>query len=79
MKAGRLRHSRNFKVLTSEIISRTAFGSSYEDGVKSSLFSPTSEVKKGTKQGNLAIPAKMEVHVPALALHFDPQIWGDDV
>jgi len=37
------------------------------------------EVKKGTKLGNLIIPGKMEVHVPSLALHHDPQIWGDDV
>ncbi|KAI5574114.1 hypothetical protein BDE02_10G125000 [Populus trichocarpa] len=37
------------------------------------------EVKKGTKMGNLIIPEKMEVHVPSLALHHDPQIWGDDV
>ncbi|XP_061973861.1 cytochrome P450 CYP749A22-like [Populus nigra] len=37
------------------------------------------EVRKGTKLGNLIIPEKMEVHVPSLALHHDPQIWGDDV
>ncbi|KAJ8760493.1 hypothetical protein K2173_015160 [Erythroxylum novogranatense] len=37
------------------------------------------EVQKGARLGDLILPSKMEVFVPTLPLHTDPQIWGDDV
>ncbi|KAF2298908.1 hypothetical protein GH714_029042 [Hevea brasiliensis] len=29
--------------------------------------------------GNLILPAKVQVSIPILAIHHDPQIWGEDV
>ncbi|XP_050237848.1 cytochrome P450 CYP749A22-like [Mercurialis annua] len=36
------------------------------------------EVKKGSKLGKLSAPARMDLLVPPLAMHQDPEIWGDD-
>ncbi|KAF2325484.1 hypothetical protein GH714_029458 [Hevea brasiliensis] len=37
------------------------------------------EVQKGTKLGKLIAPARMDVLIPTLAVHHDPEIWGEDV
>ncbi|KAJ8774545.1 hypothetical protein K2173_016991 [Erythroxylum novogranatense] len=37
------------------------------------------EVQRGTRLGKLIVPANMDIFIPVLALHSDPQIWGDDV
>ncbi|KAJ8774678.1 hypothetical protein K2173_017124 [Erythroxylum novogranatense] len=37
------------------------------------------EVQKGSRLGKLIVPANIEILIPILALHSDPQIWGDDV
>lgn len=34
--------------------------------------------EKICKLGNLTIPAKVNLHVPILALHHDREIWGED-
>ncbi|XP_076909836.1 cytochrome P450 CYP749A22-like [Bidens hawaiensis] len=36
------------------------------------------KVLKETKVGNLVLPAKLNLHIPILALHQDPGIWGED-
>ncbi|KAK9934962.1 hypothetical protein M0R45_022082 [Rubus argutus] len=36
-------------------------------------------VEKEVRLGNLIIPASVELHVPNLAFHHDPQFWGQDV
>ncbi|KAL6186712.1 hypothetical protein ACLB2K_042831 [Fragaria x ananassa] len=36
-------------------------------------------VKREARVGNLIVPANMEVHIPTLALHHEPLIWGEDV
>ncbi|KAL3511016.1 hypothetical protein ACH5RR_030417 [Cinchona calisaya] len=36
------------------------------------------KAKKGAKLGNFILPANMNVHVPILAIHHDPKIWGKD-
>ncbi|KAJ8774625.1 hypothetical protein K2173_017071 [Erythroxylum novogranatense] len=43
------------------------------------VFNITREAQKEVRLGNLVVPAKMEVYISNLALHYDPQIWGDDV
>ncbi|KAG8654247.1 cytochrome P450 CYP749A22 [Manihot esculenta] len=47
------------------------------------LYSPSitmmREVHKGTRLGKLVAPARMDVLVSILALHHDPEIWGEDV
>ncbi|XP_071912454.1 cytochrome P450 CYP749A22-like [Coffea arabica] len=35
--------------------------------------------KKGAKLGNLILPAGIGVSFPTLAVHHDPNIWGEDV
>ncbi|CAN6727521.1 unnamed protein product [Malus baccata var. baccata] len=46
------------------------------------LYSPVvgfvREVKREVKLGKLIVPANCELFVPNLALHRDPQIWGED-
>lgn len=37
------------------------------------------QVQKGARLGKLIVLAKMEVNIPPLALHYNHQIWGDDV
>ncbi|XP_040967205.1 cytochrome P450 CYP749A22-like [Gossypium hirsutum] len=47
------------------------------------LYSPVSavirKVGKEAQLGRLVLPANMEVMIPIMALHHDPQLWGDDV
>ncbi|KAB2088414.1 hypothetical protein ES319_A04G173800v1 [Gossypium barbadense] len=46
------------------------------------LYSPVSavirKVGKEAQLGRLVLPANMEVMIPIMALHHDPQLWGDD-
>ncbi|KAK3027257.1 hypothetical protein RJ639_041203 [Escallonia herrerae] len=37
------------------------------------------KVAKEVKLGKLMVPPHMELYISALALHHDPQIWGEDV
>ncbi|KAK3039786.1 hypothetical protein RJ639_027099 [Escallonia herrerae] len=37
------------------------------------------KVEKEVKLGKLMLPPHMELYISALALHHDPQIWGEDV
>ncbi|KDP41343.1 hypothetical protein JCGZ_15750 [Jatropha curcas] len=37
------------------------------------------EVPKGSKLGKLLAPARMDILIPPLAVHHDPDIWGEDV
>ncbi|XP_057509091.1 cytochrome P450 CYP749A22-like isoform X2 [Actinidia eriantha] len=39
----------------------------------------TRKVKRKVKLGNLILPANMTLIIPTLALHRDPQVWGEDV
>lgn len=39
----------------------------------------TRRVGREMKVGNLILPANMNLQIPALALHHDPKIWGQDV
>ncbi|KDP35175.1 hypothetical protein JCGZ_10709 [Jatropha curcas] len=125
-----------FKVLASEIISRTAFGSSYLEGQRifdminqltliigihtdwqdkarkevlelfgqqnpSSdtlskmkivsmiinealrLYPPVLNIPKAVQRqvrlGKLVLPANIIIEIPVIALHHDPEIWGEDV
>ncbi|KAJ4823837.1 hypothetical protein Tsubulata_017990 [Turnera subulata] len=43
------------------------------------VFNLTREVQREVRLGKLVIPEKMAVCLPVLALHHDPQIWGEDV
>ncbi|CAI9096417.1 OLC1v1032564C1 [Oldenlandia corymbosa var. corymbosa] len=36
------------------------------------------KAKKGTTLGKLILPANIDVHVPILAIHHDPKLWGKD-
>ena len=36
------------------------------------------KVEREVRLGNLDLPANIMVEIPILALHHDPQIWGDD-
>ncbi|PRQ40575.1 putative cytochrome P450 [Rosa chinensis] len=36
-------------------------------------------VEKEVRLGNLVIPANVELHISSLALHHEPQFWGQDV
>ncbi|KAI7725333.1 hypothetical protein M8C21_029681 [Ambrosia artemisiifolia] len=36
------------------------------------------KVMKETRVGNMLLPANINVHIPALAFHQDPEIWGED-
>ncbi|KAD2804352.1 hypothetical protein E3N88_37729 [Mikania micrantha] len=40
--------------------------------------STTRKVLKETRVGNLVLPANLNLQIPALALHQDPEIWGED-
>eukprot|EP00257_Ricinus_communis_P001628 XP_002512037.2 cytochrome P450 CYP749A22 [Ricinus communis] len=42
-------------------------------------FSITREVQKEVKLGKLVVPEKMSVCLPVLAVHHNPQVWGEDV
>lgn len=46
------------------------------------LYSPAASlVRRGTRSvslGKYEFPAKMEFHIPTLALHRDQEIWGED-
>lgn len=37
------------------------------------------KVEKKVKLGNLILPPHLELYISPLALHHDPQIWGEDV
>ncbi|PON64468.1 Cytochrome P450, E-class, group I [Trema orientale] len=37
------------------------------------------EAEREVRLGNLILPADLQVYMPTLALHHDPQIWGADV
>ncbi|KAK8564578.1 hypothetical protein V6N12_036698 [Hibiscus sabdariffa] len=37
------------------------------------------KVGKGIRLGKLVLPADMEILIPILTLHHEPQLWGDDV
>ncbi|CAN1794877.1 Cytochrome P450 CYP749A22 [Linum perenne] len=37
------------------------------------------DVHKDVKIGNLIVPAGVQVHIPIMACHHDPTIWGNDV
>lgn len=37
------------------------------------------KVSEEVKLGNLTLPPQMELYISPLALHHDPQIWGEDV
>ncbi|KAH8939641.1 hypothetical protein BDL97_15G045900 [Sphagnum fallax] len=47
------------------------------------LFSPISsqnrEASMDTKLGDLHIPKGLNIHIPRLAIHHDPEFWGTDV
>ncbi|KAJ4839537.1 hypothetical protein Tsubulata_047559 [Turnera subulata] len=43
------------------------------------VFTMTRKAARETKLGELIIPANMEVFISTLALHHNPEIWGDDV
>ena len=36
------------------------------------------KVKREVKLGNLILPANLQIYLPILAIHHDPQIWGED-
>ncbi|PRQ40548.1 putative cytochrome P450 [Rosa chinensis] len=36
-------------------------------------------VEKEVRLGRIIVPANVELHVPNLAFHHDPQLWGEDV
>ncbi|KAI3817118.1 hypothetical protein L1987_10907 [Smallanthus sonchifolius] len=40
--------------------------------------STTRKVLKETRVGNLVLPPNLNIQIPALALHQDPRIWGED-
>ncbi|KAI7725332.1 hypothetical protein M8C21_029680 [Ambrosia artemisiifolia] len=40
--------------------------------------STTRKVLKETRVGNLVLPSNLNIQIPALALHLDPGIWGED-
>nr|QNN89097.1 cytochrome P450 [Azadirachta indica] len=35
-------------------------------------------VREETKLGNLSLPAGVEINLPVLLIHHDPELWGDD-
>ncbi|KAB2624415.1 cytochrome P450 CYP749A22-like [Pyrus ussuriensis x Pyrus communis] len=104
--------NKEFKLLTSEVISRTAFGSSYLEGknifemlteltllfkntytfrlpgismiVNESLrlYPPVihlvRETEKEVRLGELNVPANVQLRVPNLAFHHEPEFWGQD-
>ncbi|PRQ39036.1 putative cytochrome P450, EF-Hand 1, calcium-binding protein [Rosa chinensis] len=37
------------------------------------------EVARGVRLGKILVPANIELVIPTLALHHDPQLWGQDV
>ncbi|KAK9932398.1 hypothetical protein M0R45_019637 [Rubus argutus] len=37
------------------------------------------KVDKEVRLGNLIVPANVQLHIPTLALHHEPQFWGQDV
>lgn len=37
------------------------------------------KVEREVRLGNLILPANLNFYIPNLALHHDPQIWGQDV
>lgn len=39
----------------------------------------TRRTAEETKLGNLTLPAEVLVSLPAMLLHYDPEIWGDDM
>ncbi|MBA0577251.1 hypothetical protein Golob_027910 [Gossypium lobatum] len=47
------------------------------------LYSPVAavirKIKKEVRLGKLVLPANLEILIPIIALHHDPQLWGDDV
>ncbi|KAJ4823838.1 hypothetical protein Tsubulata_017991 [Turnera subulata] len=43
------------------------------------VFTMTRKAARETKLGEFILPANMEVFISTLALHHNPEIWGDDV
>ncbi|XP_071907173.1 cytochrome P450 CYP72A219-like isoform X3 [Coffea arabica] len=47
------------------------------------LYPPVPAIPRRTDEdiqlGNLTLPAQVQVSLPAILLHYDPEIWGDDV
>ena len=47
------------------------------------LYTPTLSVlrivEREARLGKLILPANLSLYIPPLALHHDPQIWGEDV
>ena len=37
------------------------------------------QVEREVRLGKLNLPANIYLHIPVLALHHDPEIWGEDV
>ncbi|PQQ01733.1 cytochrome P450 CYP749A22 [Prunus yedoensis var. nudiflora] len=75
-----------FRLFTSEVISRTAFGSSYMSMIINEalrLYPPVvaviRKVEREVRLGKLMVPSNLELVVSIVALHHDPQIWGQDV
>ena len=47
------------------------------------LYPPVPAIPRRTDEdiqlGNLTLPAQVQVSLPAILLHYDPEIWGNDV
>ncbi|CAN4087293.1 unnamed protein product [Withania somnifera] len=75
------------QTLTSDAISRTAFGSNYEEGRKifelqkeqiQLVLEVTRTIYIPGRRGNLCLPAGVQLLLPTILLHHDTEIWGDD-
>ncbi|KAI8552345.1 hypothetical protein RHMOL_Rhmol06G0259400 [Rhododendron molle] len=77
--------------LTANVISRTTFGSNYEEGkLIFQLLREQSDFAiqrlqssfipgwRKTKLGGLVLPGGVEIFVPIMEIHHDPDFWGED-